>query len=443
MSSEKQELTVVNDDPEKTVKTCPVAELPVLPQALNDAEEDYPEGGRGWLVVAGCFLQASVTLGQPRPCNPLAWGVFQAYYKNHQFPEASETVLSMLGASNGAVMPITSFIFGKLEDRYGYRPFVILGSVISFIQWFSSAWCTQLWQFFLTQGLLQGLANGILFPTVAAYPSQWFYHRRSFATGIAIAGSSFGGGTTAILLRIMLSRLGLRKTFLVYSFINCTVLFFAYFLLKDRPRRHSKPVTDIHWIDTSLFGSPVFWSMVFCLGVTVFGYQTPYFFVSVFTSEKNPELSSFVSTVPILMMNYSAALGRTLVGFVADKMGPCNTFALSILISGLTQVLIWNFASSLASIMVFAVTYGFWGGVVVSLLPPAGAALFGAEQLASLSGLLTLSNLPGYTAGPTLGGVVLAGSGHNWHAVALYSGGMQLLGVVLFLYGMTLDLYVT
>lgn len=94
-------------------------------------------------------------------------------------------------------------------------------------------------------------------------------------------------------------------------------------------------------------------------------------------------------------MNYSAAIGRILVGFGADYMGPVNTLMLSILISGLAQVFIWDFASGLPSIIVFAVLYGFWGGVVISLLPPAAAQLFGHKQLANLSGLLILSNLPG------------------------------------------------
>jgi len=125
------------------------------------------------------------------------------------------------------------------------------------------------------------------------------------------------------------------------------------------------------------------------------GYLTPYFFISVFTRDKNPEISPFLSTVPILVMNYSAAIGRILVGLGADKFGPVNTFMFSILVSGLTQVLIWDFASSLGSILVFAVSYGFWGGVVISLLTPAAAQLFGHDQLASLSGLLFLSNLPG------------------------------------------------
>ena len=45
--------------------------------------------------------------------------------------------------------------------------------------------------------------------------------------------------------------------------------------------------------------------------------------------------------------------------------------------------------------MTFSVLYGFWGGCFVSLLSPVAAHLFGHEQLANLSGLLTLFNLPG------------------------------------------------
>lgn len=40
----------------------------------------------------------------------------------------------------------------------------------------------------------------------------------------------------------------------------------------------------------------------------------------------------------------------------------------------------------------------------------------------------------GYVAGPTIAGLVL-GPQHHWHAVSLYSGGVQIVGVVIFLYG--------
>lgn len=47
------------------------------------------------------------------------------------------------------------------------QPFVILGSVISVIQWFGSAWCTQLWHFFLAQVRL--------LPITPDYASQIHY----------------------------------------------------------------------------------------------------------------------------------------------------------------------------------------------------------------------------------------------------------------------------
>lgn len=67
------------------------------------------------------FLRPRTNLWDAGIGNPLAWGVFQQYYKDHVFPDASEvshfilgphalranesqkTVLSMLGATNGAV----------------------------------------------------------------------------------------------------------------------------------------------------------------------------------------------------------------------------------------------------------------------------------------------------------------------------------------------------
>lgn len=52
--------TVVPDDGDKS-DGSPIEAVPC--QFPDDSEEDYPEGGRGWLVVAGCFLQATVTLG--------------------------------------------------------------------------------------------------------------------------------------------------------------------------------------------------------------------------------------------------------------------------------------------------------------------------------------------------------------------------------------------
>ena len=42
---------------------------------------------------------------------------------------------------------------------------------------------------------------------------------------------------------------------------------------------------------------------------------------------------------------------------------------------------------------------------------------------------------PGNSAGAPLGGAILSGTGNNWTAVSCYSGGLQILGATVLLYG--------
>ena len=51
------------------------------------------------------------------------------------------------------------------------------------------------------------------------------------------------------------------------------------------------------------------------------------------------------------MLNFSAATGRTLVGFIADRIGPVNALWSVIMLSGLTQLFVWTFVSNYAGIV--------------------------------------------------------------------------------------------
>ena len=82
-----------------------------------------------------------------------------------------------------------------------------------------------------------------------------------------------GGGTSAIIFRVMLSKFGLHKSLLIYSGINAGLLLVAFFLIKDRPNIKASTLAKrrepIVWVDTSLFKSPIFWSMSLCLAITI------------------------------------------------------------------------------------------------------------------------------------------------------------------------------
>lgn len=52
-----------------------------------------------------------------------------------------------------------------------------------------------------------------------------------------------------------------------------------------------------------------------------------------------------------MLLNFGAASGRASVGFVADRIGPVNALLISVTISGLAQLLIWNFVNTYSGIV--------------------------------------------------------------------------------------------
>ena len=89
------------------------------------------------------------------------------------------------------------------------------------------------------------------------------------------------------------------------------------------------------------------------------------------------------------------SISQIFAGFLADLIGPINTLFLSFFLGGLSQILIWSFATSMGPIMLFAILYGFAGSWFLSLVPPVVAQMFGTEDFATLVGFVVLTNSPG------------------------------------------------
>jgi len=157
--------------------------------------------------------------------------------------------------------------------------------------------------------------------------------------------------------------------------------------------------------------------------------------LAIYTASVLPHLSPASAVLPLTLVNVAAGCGRICVGFAADKIGPTNAFFISVTMSGLVQLLFWNFARTYPAILVMSVLLGFFGASFVSLTGPVAAHLYGTERLGGISGLLTLFNTPGNLAAAPLAGVILDASGGNWHAVIGFSGSMQIVAGLCMLYG--------
>ncbi|KAF8714623.1 Major Facilitator Superfamily, partial [Rhizoctonia solani] len=409
-------------------------------------EDDFVEGGlEGWTAVLGCTLVIAVTGGV---LTLLFTSCFEthstvthkagAYHSKTLLKGTSHAKLSAIGASQNMIMYVLAFFTGKLGDKYGYKRFIATGCIITFLGQFGASWSRDLWSIFLTQGLLQGLGCGSLLPMISAIPSQWFRRRRGVATGIVVAGASFGGAVSSLVVQAMLERLGFHKTLLIYSLVQGGIMLVGFSLIKTRfpASQIQNKQNKIVWFDKQYFKDPVFWSICSSLMFTMFGFLVPFVFISVYTREKLPQLSDQLTNLPIPVMNFASAFGRTAVGLMGDRIGFVNTFILIVLASSFCQAVLWNVATeSYAGIIVFSVLYGITGPSFIGLVGPAATKLYGTHNLATLIGLLNVFYIPGSIGGSPLAGLILDTSTRNWHVLTAYSGLVQFLGVLCILYG--------
>ena len=77
-------------------------------------KEDFPEGGRGWLVLAGTCVAMVMSFGLVN-----SFGQYQLYYKE-QFPDTNVSVISLIGSVEPALMYAVSLVVVPLINNEQY-----------------------------------------------------------------------------------------------------------------------------------------------------------------------------------------------------------------------------------------------------------------------------------------------------------------------------------
>lgn len=220
--------------------------------------------------------------------------------------------------------------------------------------------CTSYWQFMLAQGILTGLANGLLmFSALSAVP-QWFNRNRGAAMGLAIAGSSLGAVIFPIVLSNLLTKtdIGFGWSVRITGFIMLPFLTFAAVGIRSRlpPRR----TRFFLW---SSFREPMYVLLIVSMFFGMIGMFVPLFLLPTYAITKGMDegLASYL----VAMINGASIFGRVIPGVLGDKFGRINTL---IGASVATSIIIfcWPEAETNAGIIVVASLFGFTSGAIIS-----------------------------------------------------------------------------
>ncbi|KAJ3197288.1 hypothetical protein HK101_004769 [Irineochytrium annulatum] len=413
--SENVKLSNVSVDLEANVKDLKAADglgsIVSIPISDEDVLGDAPDGGlKAWLVVLGSFMVHFVVLGIQ-----YSFGIYGAYFQEQG--KGSAAVVNLVGALGAAVMPALGIVSGRLAERFGFSRMIVIGSVILTVGLMLASFCTEIWQLFLTQGIIYGAGSSLsYFPAVSA-PSQWFSSKRGLATGLAVSGSGIGGLFFSLVTRKLLDSIGYAWTIRLTAAFAIVTLLIAAALIRTRVEPEPGSKTDWSVLRDRRF------ALLLGMGFfATFSLLVPLYFIPTFATDRLG-MTVAAGAALVSVYNGSSAAGRIFMGVGADKLfGRINSLCICMVTSSLSMLLLWTFAINPAILIIFAIVNGFVAGGFISLFPVVIASIFGFERLPSLMGMLFSSSAIGNFAGAPLGGVIVASGGYT--ATILYAGGV-------------------
>lgn len=271
---------------------------------------------------------------------------------------------------------------GPLFDRYGARLLLTLGSLGSFTSYILLAQCREYWHFILCLGVLGGVSAAVVTTVSISVLSHWFYRRRALASGICMGGSSAGGATIPLLLRMLFKRYGWSWAIRVIAFmaLGCYALGIA--LIKGRLPRNTTPNRPKirATVDLSAFKS----SRLCFLALAVFSFEFIIFGCAALlpTYVRYAKLSADVQFYSLTVLNSMSFLGRVLPGFAADLIGRFNILLSLVILTLVVMAAVWLPFGSRNEATLYAVVaiFGFGSGGWLSLAPVCAGQLCRTEE---------------------------------------------------------------
>lgn len=349
---------------------------------------------RGWLVVAATFVASAVTLG-----TVYSFGSF--------FESMAEDFDSGKGET-AVVFGITTFAFfwlslitGRLADRFGPRPVMLLGAVSLFAGLMVTSNVNSIAVGYVTYGGGAGLAAACAYIPMVAAVGGWFERHRATAVGIAVAGIGVGTMVMNPLVTRLLETYTWRTTFRIIGVAGAVLLVICALMVARAPGAAGAASSRFGEATRSLMFRRL-WTAAMCSGLALF---TPFVFLVPYAKERGISASAAAWLVGLL--GGASVISRIGFGSLTKRFGTFRLFRVGVCLFP-ASYLVWLAAgSSYAMLVAFVLVLGAGYGCFVAVSPLVLADRFGVVGLGSLMGLFyTTQGLGGLIGPPTAGRII-------------------------------------
>ncbi|XP_077151033.1 monocarboxylate transporter 1 [Ranitomeya variabilis] len=393
-----------------------------------------PEGGWGWVVVVGAFVSIGFSYAFPKSIT--------VFFKDIEVIfGATSSEVSWISSIMLAVMYAGGPISSVLVNKYGSRPIMIGGGLLSGIGLIGASFCNTVSQLYFCIGVIGGFGLAFNLNPALTMIGKYFFKKRPIANGLAMAGSPVFLSTLAPMNQYFYNIFGWRGSFLILGglLLNCCVAGSLMRPIGPKPEDLKKKVTkevleeagkcaskddgDVNkdlidgkaktkptffqtinkFLDFSLFTHRGF--LIYLSGHTImfFGLFAPLVFLSNYAKSKNISNESAAFLLSILA--FVDMVARPSMGLVANtkwiRPKIQYFFAIAVLLNGICHLLA-PISTNYLGFALYAAFFGFAFGWLSSVLFETLMDLVGAQRFSSAVGLVTIVECCPVLLGPPL-----------------------------------------
>lgn len=358
----------------------------------------------GWWVVAAAFAI-----------------MFLGFGSAYTFSAFLDQLQRDFGASRGSVSLVFSLagflylglgvVSGPLADRFGSRPFAVIGMVLLGVGLALASVARNLIEVYAAYSLGVGLGLGCAYVPAIGAVQRWFVRRRGFASGLAVAGIGLGTLVMPPLASLLIDALGWRGAYLVLGAVALLLGGGMALLIENDPRgRGLNPDGDEQAGQTVQAGgasvrdairSGRFISLYAACLICSFGVFVP--FVHLVPFARDHGIAASMAALLLGVIGIGSTAGRFFLGTIADRMGRERSL-LMMFVGMAASFSIWAFSANVWSLAVFAFVYGVFYGGWVAVLPAVVMDYFGGRNVSGIIGVLYTSAAIGTLIGPSAAG---------------------------------------
>ena len=133
------------------------------------------------------------------------------------------------------VSAVVAPLAGNLGDRFGAKKSMLVGIFVYLIGMLATAFVKDLWQFWLTYGVILGIAQAIFLVPLIPAAMIWFRRHLGLAMGLIMASWGIGPALATPLVAFMIQTFGWSVAFVSIGIASTLMMLALVSVFKNRP----------------------------------------------------------------------------------------------------------------------------------------------------------------------------------------------------------------